>query len=272
MREYFGIFEKLKNLNLPCTEEMDFYSGYFSGLYESLTSHDHYDLDFYFAQAKKIKVGRILELCCGSGRVGVELAKEGFETVGVDRSSDMIRFYKKKLARESQGVRRNVQVLEGDVLNFSDSTPFDMVILPATSISLFSAQQLQTLFCLAYSALGVSGRFVFDTRVPYPAWVKAGVSDQQVVRHSNSAKGGYVLVQEKLERINKGGLRTILNLYAEEIHGIETRRFFSSTEKVIHSDRVILAAAKKAGFARLPSPRPTPLGREKVKWHVFIKE
>jgi 2-polyprenyl-3-methyl-5-hydroxy-6-metoxy-1,4-benzoquinol methylase len=38
-----------------------------------------------------IKKGKVLDLCCGAGRVSIPLAKMGFEVIGIDNNSKMIR-------------------------------------------------------------------------------------------------------------------------------------------------------------------------------------
>lgn len=56
------------------------------------------DLPFYLRWLKKRKNGNILELCCGTGRLTIPLAQEGYNITGVDNNSSM--FKKAKFIRE----------------------------------------------------------------------------------------------------------------------------------------------------------------------------
>ena len=54
------------------------------------------DIPFYLEYAKKLN-GKILELGCGTGRVSIELAKNGYFVTGLDLSESMLEIYKNKL-------------------------------------------------------------------------------------------------------------------------------------------------------------------------------
>lgn len=53
------------------------------------------DIPFYLEYAKKQK-GTILELGCGTGRVALKLAQEGFDVFGIDLSCDRLALFRQK--------------------------------------------------------------------------------------------------------------------------------------------------------------------------------
>lgn len=75
--------------------------------------------------------GRILELCCGTGQIGLRLAGMGWQLTGLDIRSPMLEFMEQR-AHESD---LTVHLMEGDMRNFA-SFLFDGVYCPANSFRL----------------------------------------------------------------------------------------------------------------------------------------
>jgi ubiquinone/menaquinone biosynthesis C-methylase UbiE len=80
--------------------------------------HDRFseDLDMYSNYAE-LSGGKILELACGSGRVLLPLAQEGYELTGVDSSEKMLeiaqqRLQAEKLADHCQLVNQDIRTLQ----------------------------------------------------------------------------------------------------------------------------------------------------------------
>ncbi len=57
------------------------------------------DITFYIAQAQKAG-GSILELACGTGRITIPLARQGFDVTGLDISEGMLKIAKEKAEME----------------------------------------------------------------------------------------------------------------------------------------------------------------------------
>lgn len=77
-----------------------------------------------------ITEGKILDICCGIGRLSIWLAKKGFEVVGLDLASLYIEEALRKVSEF--GVESNVKFLVGDMRNIDEivgsESPFDCVI------------------------------------------------------------------------------------------------------------------------------------------------
>ena len=54
------------------------------------------DLEFYKKWLPKNKEAKILELCCGTGRLTIPIAKDGYDIKGVDYTSSMLERAKEK--------------------------------------------------------------------------------------------------------------------------------------------------------------------------------
>ena len=77
---------------------------YDANIYDGMnTSMD--DLQFYKRWLPKNKDARILELCCGTGRLTLPIAKDGYDISGVDYTASMLHQAKMKAAEA--GLRIN---------------------------------------------------------------------------------------------------------------------------------------------------------------------
>ncbi|HUG80410.1 MAG TPA: class I SAM-dependent methyltransferase [Bryobacterales bacterium] len=99
--------------------------------------------------------GRILDLCCGGGRISYWLTGCGFRVTGVDVSEEMVR-----LAREN-APRAEFEV--ADVREFRRPGAFDAVISTFDSLNhLPTSADLLTVFRNVYESLAADGLFFFD--------------------------------------------------------------------------------------------------------------
>ncbi|WP_297798292.1 class I SAM-dependent methyltransferase [uncultured Eudoraea sp.] len=69
------------------------------------------DLEFYKRWLPQNKDAHIRELCCGTGRLTLQIAKDGYDISGIDNTSSMIEQAKVK-ASES---RLEVEFIEADI-------------------------------------------------------------------------------------------------------------------------------------------------------------
>jgi SAM-dependent methyltransferase len=89
------------------------------------------ELDFYegvFRRHADGSVRRVLEPCCGTGRLLDALALRGYETVGYDRSAEMVAFADARL--RPRGGAAHV----GDMESFRAPGTFDAALNPVNSI------------------------------------------------------------------------------------------------------------------------------------------
>lgn len=149
-------------------KNVDFYNGLFAKYYENLSKDRLSDyekkifIDNCRLASKKTK--KVLELACGSGRVTMNLLKTDCLFTCIEQSKDMINIFKSKLNR-LDNYEDNVDIIEKDVFEIYDiKEKFDLILLPATTISLLSLdnKKILKLFDDIYSLLNKEGRFIFD--------------------------------------------------------------------------------------------------------------
>jgi len=85
------------------------------------------DIQFYIDYAKSLNCKNILELGCGTGRVALSLAKEGFNITGLDLSDEMLDVFRAKI---DDSVKNKIEVIHGNMANFNLNKKFDLIIVP----------------------------------------------------------------------------------------------------------------------------------------------
>jgi len=100
------------------------------------------DIPFYIHQAKEAG-GKVLEVACGSGRVYLELLKEGVDAYGLDTSGKMLDALKAK----AKVLKLQPHVRLADMRDFEMEHKFSLITIPARSFlhNLTIDDQLNTL-------------------------------------------------------------------------------------------------------------------------------
>jgi ubiquinone/menaquinone biosynthesis C-methylase UbiE len=115
------------------------------------------------------KPRRILDCACGTGNLSFELARRGFEVVGVDLSSRMIEVAQGKLqtwpaTRETAPPR----FVQGDLSEFELGEAFDSATCLYDSLNyILDPQKLQAAFARIAHHVKPGGVFVFDMNSEY---------------------------------------------------------------------------------------------------------
>lgn len=270
---YFGVFQELRNLNMPGSVDFDLYEGYYSEFYEAVTGRTDYDIALILEQAKKLAEGRkVLELACGSGRILMHLANRGFSVVGLDLSEDMLKICRKKQAGLPARLSSRIEAVQGDMTNFALGERFPLIVLSATSISLLrELNDFKRMLETVERHLEPGGRFIFD-------YVLSNQS------HNSDYRGGrinsvtlnlgpdhkqFVLIGEE-ENLQQQS--AVMNFYAEVIQNGETKRIFGSTFKKFFAEEDIMQAIAESPFRIAESHMYKLEGDENVRCLVLERE
>ncbi len=129
------------------------------------------DVPFWRELVMRYTPQRVLELACGSGRIGMELLHSpgSFELEGLDISSEMLAAYRRKLELEDELTRERVTLHEADMCDYqlAHKGTFDLIILPFNSIvHLYEIEQQLEAFSTTCDHLAPGGRFVVDVFLP----------------------------------------------------------------------------------------------------------
>ena len=175
----------------------DFFALHYDLLYSHRDIKAETDfLEEVFKSCSLVEVKRVLDVGCGTGFHSIELAKRGYEVVGVDLSPEMV-----KIARSKAKGFPNVSFLQADATRLEFAEEFDAAIAMYGVISYFvSDAELLSLLRSVRRALKPGSVFVFDT------WNLIGVHGKRVYYETPFASfrksGSMLAVKEERWRID----------------------------------------------------------------------
>lgn len=153
----------------------------FAELYDELFDPAMYDqwLDFV-AERVAPTSGELLDLACGSGRLGVLLAQKGYQVSGLDLSEDMLALAAKHAAEADVAL----PLMAGNMLDLSEIGEYQTVTCFADSFCyLTDLTAVTQAFTQVHDHLAVGGQFLFDVITPhqtddvYPGYMYNYVDD-----------------------------------------------------------------------------------------------
>jgi len=115
-------------------------------------------IDFVEAALALSPPARILDVGCGFGRHALELAKRGYEVLGMDRSPAML-----KEARRLLKQKKNPVLQQGDMRKLAFKKEFDAVICLYTTFGYFSPKENLNVLNKMARALKPGGKIFIDT-------------------------------------------------------------------------------------------------------------
>lgn len=120
------------------------------------------DLPFYRKWCE-ISGGSVLELCCGTGRITIPLAKAGVEVTGLDFTESMLSVARQKAMLDSV----DVTWILGDIREFHLGRVFDLILIPFNSLqNIYSTADVQKVFSRVKAHLKPGGYFIFSVFNP----------------------------------------------------------------------------------------------------------
>jgi len=125
------------------------------------------DIDFYRKEASKVK-GKVLEIACGTGRVYLELLKDGVDVYGIDISKNMLKILKEKARK----LGLKPKVYRADMRTFKLPYKFSLIIIPFRSFlhNLTIEDQLKTLKNIRRH-LEPKGKLILNFFFPNPEFI-----------------------------------------------------------------------------------------------------
>ena len=196
-------------------------------IYDAVYADLDHDLGFYTGLAESTG-GPVLELGCGTGRVGLAIAAKGIDVVGVDISPRMVEAAQAKAKQRKLSERCIFQT--GDMADIRLAGSYPLVIMPFRSFqSMLTVEEQKAALATAAAHLGPGGTLAFD--VFQPDVGQLGVeSDETVPFHVRDVKqpgGGTIVVWgqngwDGVEQVNSA------RLIIEELDakGVMVRRIY----------------------------------------------
>ena len=186
------------------------------------------DLQFYKRWLPKNKDARILELCCGTGRLTLPIAKDGYDISGVDYTSSMLE--QAKIKASEGGLE--VEFIEADIRTLDLPEKYDLIFIPFNSIHhLYKNEDLFKAFNVVKNHLKEGGFFLLDCFNPNIQFIVEGEKEQKEIAEYTSKDGREVLIKQIMRYENKTQINRIewhyfINGEFNSIQNLDMRLFF----------------------------------------------
>ena len=186
------------------------------------------DLQFYKKWMPKNKDAKILELCCGTGRLTLPIAKDGYKICGVDYTSSMLEQAKAKASEAGL----EIDFIEADIRTLNLQEKFDLIFIPFNSIHhLYKNEDLFKAFSVIKNHLKDGGLFLLDCFNPNIQYIIEGEKGQSVVAEYITNDGRDILIKQTMRyesatQINRIEWHYFINGRFHSIQNLDMRMFF----------------------------------------------
>jgi SAM-dependent methyltransferase len=200
---------------------------YDANIYDGMNTNLE-DLQFYKRWLPKDKSARLLELCCGTGRLTLPIAKEGYDISGVDFTSSMLE--KAKIKATNEGL--DVTFIEADIRNLNLPETYDLIFIPFNSIHhLYKNEDLFKAFKVVKNHLKEGGVFLLDCFNPNIQFIVEGEKEQQTIAQYTTKDKRDIVIKQIMRYENKTQINRIewhyyINGAFDSIQNLDMRLFF----------------------------------------------
>ncbi len=199
--------------------------------------------------------GPVLELACGSGRLTLPLAREGYPVTGLDGSPSMLASARAKARRENLPIR----FVQGDMQAF-DLRPqrFALIILACNSLAhLTTTESLRACLRAVRRHLAPDGCFAFDIVHPDPGQLaRPGTKAERLDLGPNPSSG--IAIEEwssydPIEQVRTAAWRICdPRIGVREIQPLRLRLIFPQELQLLLAAEGLELVARYGDFARNP--------------------
>ena len=200
---------------------------YDANIYDGMNTHID-DLLFYKRWLPKAKDACILELCCGTGRLTIPIAEDGYNISGVDYTFSMLEQAKAKASEA--GLK--IEFIEADIRTLDLQNKYDLIFIPFNSIHhLYLNEDLFKAFNTVKKHLKTGGRFLLDCFNPNIQYIVEHEKKQIEVAAYTTKDGREILIKqlmryERKTQINRIEWHYFINGKFDSIQNLDMRLFF----------------------------------------------
>lgn len=186
------------------------------------------DLQFYRRWLPEDKNARILELCCGTGRLTIPIARDGYRICGVDYTASMLEQAKAKAL--AAGVE--IELVEADIRELDLQRRYDLIFIPFNSIHhLYRNEDLFSALSVVRNHLEEGGLFLLDCFNPDIRYIAEGEKELQAIAEYRTGDGREVQVRQRMRyecatQINRIEWHYFINGSFDSVQNLDMRMFY----------------------------------------------
>ena len=195
----------------------------YDGLNTNLT-----DLIFYKKWLPQPKDTQILELCCGTGRLTLPIAKDGYNITGIDNTPSMLEQAKVKSAQAGL----QIKFIEADIRSLDLPEKYDLIFIPFNSIHhLYLNEDLFKAFNVVKRHLKEGGLFLLDCYNPNIKYIVENENELKEIAKYTTSDGRKILIKQMMRYENKSQINRIewhfyINDEFDSVQNLDMRMFY----------------------------------------------
>ncbi|AYN67488.1 class I SAM-dependent methyltransferase [Euzebyella marina] len=200
---------------------------YDANIYDGMNT-DLTDLKFYRRWLPKDKDARVLELCCGTGRLTIPIARDEYDICGVDFTSSMLEQAKRKASEAGL----EIEFIQADIRTLDLGKEYDLILIPFNSIHhLYENEDLFKTFDVVKNHLKEGGLFLLDCFNPNLQYIVESEKEQKQIAEYTTDDGREVFIKQSMRYESKTQINRIkwyyhVNGNFDSIQNLDMRLFF----------------------------------------------
>lgn len=167
---------------------------YNADIYDRVNDFD-FDLNFYKKLCNQAK-GKVLELCCGTGRLTIPIRQSGVDIQGLDLSVKMLERAKIKASQNNL----DIKFINRDMRNLELKEEYSLIFIPFNSLqNIYTHHDLENVFNGILKHLGDQGVFAFDIFNPSIHFMVEREKSLVELYRFKDNDGNEVVIREKVK-------------------------------------------------------------------------
>jgi len=196
-------------------------------VYDGLNRHTE-DISFYRTWIKDQHICKVLEVCCGTGRIAIPLAQSGVEMTGLDLNESMLS------EARSKAEKANVPIdfHQGDMRRFSLGKQYQLVFIPFNSIHcLYTHEDITNTFASIRAHVADGGYFIIDYFNPDISYIVENQGSSMEIANFVTDDGRDICIKQSMHyerdsQINRIKWEHIVNGRSHSVESLDMRMFY----------------------------------------------
>lgn len=161
--------------------------------------------------------GEVLELCCGTGRIAIPLARAGVCLTGVDISIGMLDGFRRHLEGEDAATRARIRLVQADIRDLAlEKRDFPLAVIPFSSLMLLDSLEGQRRAIQAVVRhLAPGGLLALDLINPFVLPLGGTESAEALESRVNIRTGNEYTQYSQASRMDATGRQRVFGWYSE---------------------------------------------------------
>jgi ubiquinone/menaquinone biosynthesis C-methylase UbiE len=186
------------------------------------------DLAFYLKFFADHDIKKVLELCCGTGRLTIPLFESGINITGIDINQSMLDEAEKK----SKDKGCPINFLHGDMRSFHLEEKFDAVFIPFNSIHhLYTNDDLFHTLQAVEDHLSKGGYLIIDYFNPSIRYIVESENGREKIAEYETQDGRKVVIHQTMKyendtQINRIQWQFVINNKIHSSEALDMRIFY----------------------------------------------